>query len=79
MYFKALLAHDAVVSESVFLVAPEFHVAHKAAQMLYPDSRIVWLFPIDEDDVPPYVHPPNLGQHAHGYHSVLLPGVQAGS
>ncbi|MDQ0621950.1 hypothetical protein QFZ39_001160 [Paraburkholderia graminis] len=24
-------------------------------------------------------HPPNLGQYAHGYHSVLLLGVQAGS
>ncbi|WP_175032210.1 hypothetical protein [Burkholderia lata] len=52
MYFKALLAHDDVVSESVFLVAPAFHVAQQAAQLLYPDSRLVWMFPVDDEDVP---------------------------
>ncbi|KVD63266.1 hypothetical protein [Burkholderia ubonensis] len=55
MYFKGLLAHSDTVSESVFLVAETFHLAHAGAQAAYPNSRIVWLFPIDEEDVPAYI------------------------
>ena len=52
MYFKCLIAHSDVVSESVFFVAESFHLAHAGAQAAYPDSRVIWLFPVDDDDVP---------------------------
>lgn len=55
MYFKGLIAHDAVASETIYFVAENFHLAHKGAQLAYPDSSVVWLFPVDEDDVPDYV------------------------
>jgi hypothetical protein len=55
MYFKGLLAHSDAISESVFLVAENFHLAHAGAQQAYPNNRIVWLFPIDEEDVPAYI------------------------
>jgi hypothetical protein len=55
MYFRGLIAHDAVVSETIYFVAENFHLAHKGAQLAYPDSRLVWLFPVDEDDVPAYI------------------------
>ncbi|HDR9127395.1 TPA: hypothetical protein QDB31_004455 [Burkholderia vietnamiensis] len=55
MYFKGLLAHGAGVSESVFFVAENFFLAHAGAQQAYPNSRIVWLFPVDEDEVPAYI------------------------
>jgi tRNA(His) 5'-end guanylyltransferase len=55
MYFKGLIAHDATRSESVLLVAENFFLAHKGIQLAYPDSRLVWLFPVDDDDVPDYL------------------------
>lgn len=55
MYFKGLLAHSDVVSETVYLAAENFFLAHKGAQLAYPDSRIVWLFPVEDDEVPAYI------------------------
>lgn len=55
MYFKGLIAHDAVASETVYFVAEDFHLAHKGAQLAYPNARLVWLFPVDENDVPAYI------------------------
>ena len=52
MFFRGLIAHDAVVSESIVFVAESFHLAHAGAQAMYPDSRIVWLFPVEDEDVP---------------------------
>lgn len=55
MYFKALIAHNNVASETFFCVAENFHLARKGTELAYPDSRLVWLFPVDEDDVPDYI------------------------
>lgn len=55
MYFKALIAHNNVASETIFCVAENFHLARKGTELAYPDSRLVWLFPVDEDDVPDYI------------------------
>jgi hypothetical protein len=55
MYFKGLIAHNEVTSETMYFAAPDFHLARKGAQLAYPDSRLVWLFPIDDNDVPSYI------------------------
>lgn len=52
MYFKGLIAHSDIESETIFFAAADFHLAQRGAKLAYPESRLVWLFPIDEDDVP---------------------------
>ncbi|TDG05119.1 hypothetical protein E1N52_27180 [Paraburkholderia guartelaensis] len=52
MYFKGLIAHSDIESEAIYLAAADFHLARQGAQLAYPNSRLVWLFPIDENDVP---------------------------
>ena len=55
MYFKGLIAHSDIESEAVYLAAADFHLARQGAELAYPNSRLVWLFPRDEDDVPPHL------------------------
>jgi hypothetical protein len=52
MYFKGLIAHSDIESETIYFAAADFHLARQGAQLAYPNSRLVWLFPIDEDDFP---------------------------
>ena len=55
MYFKGLIAHSDIESEAIYLAAADFHLARQGAQLAYPNSRLVWLFPIDENDVPEHL------------------------
>lgn len=52
MYFKGLIAHSEVESETIYFAAADFHLARQGAQLAYPNSRLVWLFPVDEDEFP---------------------------
>lgn len=55
MYFKGLISHSDVMCETMYFAAPDFHLARKGAECAYPNSRLIWLFPIDENDVPEHL------------------------
>ena len=52
MFFQALIAHNERSSETVYLVAGDYHDARLGAKVAFPESTLVHVFPVDDDDVP---------------------------